>query len=259
MTLSQSLYSQLAQQNLISPYFELAMLGDDWPDEFRVPIRKHDSVTDDWFHPSSAALTPARLLYYKMHPEHRKTIQKRPETIASTFSPLLGTVFHEIIENKMVASGILKPENVEIAVIDKEIHGRGHLDFVFPNHPALNEDVVVDIKTAAPANFERMYYPYKNYVAQLNLYISWYGKMTNQDINTGVIFVVEMGRPFRTKEFRIEKDQALIDSIYKRWNYVRQCLALNTPPEEKCCEWDSKEMKECPVQQTCRETYREKQ
>jgi len=233
------------------------MLSDAWPDAFTIPIRQHDSETDDWFHPSSMALTPTRLLYYRMHPDFRKKREKRPETIASTFSPLLGTVFHEIIENKMVASGILNPENVEIPLVNEKVHGRGHLDFIFPNHPVVGKDVVVDIKTAAPANFERMYYPYKSYVAQVNLYLDWYSEKVNQDIDTGVLFVVEMGRPFRTKEFKVKKDPQLLSEIYARWEYVQQCIATNTPPSEKCCDWDSKEMSECPAQHLCRETYQE--
>lgn len=257
MALGLSMYQQLAEQNLISPYFEMAMLDDAWPSQINIPFRKHDSATDDWFHPSKHALMPERLLYYDVNPDHRKKRERRTETVPSIFSPLLGTVFHVIIEEKLASSGMVPEALIEIPLVNEEMHGRGHLDFVFPHHPAINEDVVVDIKTAAPANFERMYYPYKNYVAQLNLYMDWYGTMTNQKINTGVIFVIEMGRPFRTKEFKVKRDEELLAGIYGRWERVRQAISLGEPPTEKCCTWDSSEMYACSHKDSCRETYRE--
>lgn len=254
--LANSLYQQLAQQNLISPYFELAMLGDDWPSEFRVPIKQHDSHTDDWFHPSSHALMMERLLYFQVNPKTRILRKKRQQTVPDVMSPLLGTMLHHIVEEKLEASGMIPKENIEVALINERVHGRGHADFVFPNHPAIGEDVVVDIKTAAPANFERMYYPYRNYVAQLNLYMDWYGEMHHKKITTGVIFVIEMGRPFRTKEFKVKRDEELLASIYKRWETVRQHILMGFPPPEKCCEMDSDVMEKCPHAEACRETYR---
>jgi hypothetical protein len=256
MALGQSLYAQLAQQNLISPYFELAMLGDDWPSEFRVPIRKHDSHVDDWFHPSKHGLMPERLLYFDVNPATKILRKKRPETIPSIMSPLMGTMLHHIVEEKLEASGMIPKELIEVPLINEKVHSRGHADFIFPNHPAIHEDVVVDIKTAAPDNFERMYYPYKSYVAQLNLYMDFWGEQTNQKISTGVIFVVEMGRPFRTKEFKVKRDEQLLTDIYRRWNYVRQCIALGAPPVTKCCEWNSDVMAACPHADVCRESYR---
>lgn len=255
MALGSSLYAKLAEQNLISPYFELAMLGDDWPTEFRVPIKRHGSHVDDWFHPSKHALMPERLLYFDVNPKTKIQREKRPETIPSIMSPLMGTMLHHIVEEKLEASGMIPKEYIEVALVNEDVHCRGHADFIFPNHPAINEDVVVDIKTAAPANFDRMYYPYKNYVAQLNLYMDMFGKQTRQTIYTGVIFVVEMGRPFRTKEFKVKRDEELLEQIYKRWEYVRQCITLDTPPTVKCCDWNSDIMKMCPHEKVCRESW----
>lgn len=232
------------------------MLGDDWPDEFRVPIRKHESHVDDWFHPSKHGLMPERLLYFDVNPATKILRKKRPETIPSIMSPLLGTMLHHIVEEKLEASGMIPKSHIEIALVNEKLHGRGHLDFVFPNHPALNEDVVVDIKTAAPANFERLYYPYRNYIAQLNLYMDMYGEQTNQKINTGVLFFIEMGRPFRTKEFRVERDEELLADIYRRWENVRRHIALGTIPEVKCCDWNSATMGKCPHVNVCRESYK---
>lgn len=251
-----SLYQQLAQQNLISPYFELAMLDDDWPTEFRVPIRQHASQVDDYFHPSKHGLMPERLLYFDVNPATKILRKKRPDTIPSIMSPLMGTMLHHIVEEKLASSGTIPLDMIEVELINEDVHSRGFADFIFPNHPAVGEDVVVDIKTAAPANFERMYYPYRNYVAQLNLYIDFWNKKENKNCKTGVIFVVEMGRPFRTKEFRIERDDQLLAEIYHRWERVRQHIAMGYPPPEKCCEWNSDIMKECPHAETCRETYR---
>jgi CRISPR/Cas system-associated exonuclease Cas4 (RecB family) len=241
---------------LISPYFELAMLSNDWPSEFRVPIKEHSSHTDDWFHPSSHGLMPERLLYFQVNPATRVFRKERQQTIPDVMSPLLGTMLHHIVEEKLQASGMIAKEHIEVALVNERVHGRGQADFIFPNHPAINEDVVVDIKTSAPANFERMYYPYKNHVAQLNLYMDWYGEMVNKKITTGVIFVIEMGRPFRTKEFKIKRDEALLAGIYQRWETVRRHIAMGYPPPEKCCELNSDTMGKCPHADVCRETYR---
>jgi hypothetical protein len=248
---SNSFYDSLTQNNLVIPYVENAITAPQWPESFVIPIRDHDSVKDDYFHPSSHAVTPERLLYYLLHPEHRQHLAKRKESPMDILSPLLGTVFHVIIQQKLIAVGLITADDIEVPLTNEEHHGRGHMDFVFRNHPHTQEDVPVDIKTASPANFERMYQPSASYVAQLQLYMDWLPSPAEE----GVIFVIEMGRPFRMKEFRLTRDSSLLNSIYARWASVSSAITNDAPPQTKCCALNSPTMQKCPARAICLETY----
>jgi hypothetical protein len=246
-----SLYESLSAQNLVIPYVENALMSDKWPDQFEVPIKKHDSEGDDYFHPSSHAVLGARALYYFLHPDCRSRLAKRTFSSPDILAMMQGTVFHVIVQEKLKVVGLIEDKHIEVPLINKEVHGRGHMDFVFPHHPMTGKDLPVDIKTASPDSFARMFKPSASYEAQLQLYMDWLPTSASE----GVILVIEMGRPFRMKEFRIKRNEELLGEIYHRWNYVRECIKTNTIPTEKCCGLDSPTMERCGARHLCRETY----
>lgn len=253
-----NLYKTLSEKNIIIPYVQNAITSDKWPTEFRIPIRTHGSLEDDWFHPSIDSYPDARYLYYRLHPEEKKKL--RPEqrrSVENELSPLLGTVFHVVIQQKLKVTGFIGDEHIEVPLVNEEVHGKGHLDFVFPNHPIKGKDIVVDIKTASPESFDNLFAPRKQHIYQLQPYMDFYGKQTNQVIDEGVLFYIRMGRPFTMKEFRIDRNEEILTEIYTKWDYVRNCIALNTPPKAKChnCTKDSDIMERCPAKNPCLETW----
>lgn len=259
MSAVQNLFQTLMEKDIVVPYVQNAILSDKWPVEFRIPIKTHGSVEDDYFHPSIDSSSDARYLYYRLHPEERKTLtrQARKKSVENEFSPLMGTIFHVVIQEKLKITGLLKDEHIEVTVTDEEHHGTGHIDFIFPKHPLKGKDIVVDIKTSNPDAFSTMFRPYKSHIYQLQPYMDWYGKQTNQVIDEGVILVVEMGRPFRLKEFRVTRDENILNEVYSKWDFVRECISVNTPPPTKCtgCSLNNEKMNQCPAKNACLKTW----
>lgn len=74
--------------------------------------------------------------------------------------------------------------------------------------------------------------------------------MDNTGFDYGVLLVMESGWPYSFKEFRVPRNDKLLSEIYAKFDYVRSCIALNTPPKY-CCVLGSKEMDNCPARFSC--------
>ena len=74
--------------------------------------------------------------------------------------------------------------------------------------------------------------------------------LDNLGIETGVLMVLESGWPYQLKEFLVRKNQPLLDEIYAKFDYVRECIDRDSPPQH-CCAFDSPEMKKCPARGLC--------
>ncbi|AGV99905.1 HNH endonuclease [Mycobacterium phage DirtMonster] len=66
----------------------------------------------------------------------------------------------------------------------------------------------------------------------------------------GILLVVESGYPFRMREYRVPRNDQLLTQIFQKFDYVRECIALNKVPEY-CCMPQSKEMDACPARYQC--------
>ena len=60
--------------------------------------------------------------------------------------------------------------------------------------------------------------------------------MDKMNKESAVILVIEMGWPFAMKEFRIPKEQRILDEIYNKWEYVTECIKNKTPPSHEGCD-----------------------
>jgi hypothetical protein len=245
------LFQELSTGSLIAPYVELALRKEIVAESINIPFPDHASKRDFLFHPSSHCYPDERQLYYMLHPRHRGTLVSRKRAGMDYLSLMQGTIFHVIIQTKLKEDGWIKDEHIEISLNSEEHHGTGHLDFLFPNNPLAGKDIPVDIKTASPENYGRMFQPSWNYRAQLNVYMDWGGW------DEGVILVVEAGRPFRMKEFRIQRDELMLHSIYSKWNRVREYIDRNEVPPvcqigETTCKVGSTSYKNCPARQICK-------
>jgi len=249
-TFADSLFTALESNELVTPYLQNCLTDGNWPDEFRIPMKRHDSWDDDYFHPSSHCTASPRWLYYQMHPEHRKRRVWPRQSHVDVMSPLWGTVAHVIIQQKLKHSGLVSDEHIEIPLRNERCHGRGHLDLLFPNHPQKGKDIPVDIKSVNGQSFDRVSkkpYPYQ--ILQEMMYQDWMGA------DEGVILFVERDRPFRMREYRVRTDKELLRPVYEKWEYVRECLMLGTPPQKPCCGWNSGTMEGCNARVPCRKEY----
>jgi hypothetical protein len=69
-------------------------------------------------------------------------------------------------------------------------------------------------------------------------------------MDTGILLLVEAGWPYAMREFLVKRNDALLEEIYTKFAFVRECIERDTPPEY-CCNLDSDEMKKCPARFEC--------
>lgn len=66
----------------------------------------------------------------------------------------------------------------------------------------------------------------------------------------GILLVLESGYPYQMREYRVKRNDGLLKVIFDKFDYVRECIALNEPPDY-CCSPGSVEMDRCPARYSC--------
>lgn len=251
MVASGDLFEKLSTDSLVAPYVELSLRKEVAADQLIIPLPNHGSKTDFLFHPSSHCYGDMRQLYYLLHPDYRDCLVERKRAGMDYLSLIQGTIMHCVIQQKLKEDGWITDEHIEVPMFSAEHHGTGHLDVLFPNNPIAGKDIPVDIKTTSSENFGRMFSPSWSYRAQLNCYMDWGGW------DEGVILVIEAGRPFRMKEFRIYRDELILHQIYSKWKKVREYIERNEIPpvcavKDSVCVVGSQTYKNCSARQVCK-------
>lgn len=240
-----SILTSLADKDLLLPYFRNAMLAQQWPDNYQVTIDSspYYGHGDGMFHPSSHALMGARELYYRFHPEHRDKLLHEQRSVQSEMTLAMGSALHGIVQTQFQMAGLIKSEaDVEVEYTIVEHHARGRVDFLV-HHP---DGCVypVELKTQNSRGFDMQTQIKDTWDAQLSMGLHGTGYAT------GILLVLESGYPYRMKEFLVERNDRLLSDIFAKFDYVRECIATNTPPEH-CCPLDSITMKACPARYEC--------
>lgn len=99
---------------------------------------------------------------------------------------------------------------------------------------------VMDLKTQDPYLFSKCTEPYEAHKMQVNLYMEALG------ISRGLVVYIDKSandKNFPCKEFRVDKDQALLDSAYEKARAYWNALKTGEMPECTCPE---KKKKKCP-------------
>ena len=240
-----AILTSLADKDLLLPYFRNAMLAQQWPDNYQVTIDSspYYGHGDGMFHPSSHALMGARELYYRFHPEHRDKLLHEQRSVQSEMTLAMGSALHGIVQTQFQMAGLIKSEaDVEVEYTITEHHARGRVDFLV-HHP---DGCVypVELKTQNSRGFDMQTQIKDTWDAQLSMGLHGTGYAT------GILLVLESGYPYRMKEFLVERNDRLLSDIFAKFDYVRECIATNTPPEH-CCPLDSITMKACPARYEC--------
>lgn len=74
--------------------------------------------------------------------------------------------------------------------------------------------------------------------------------MDSKGFDYGILLVMESGFPYSFREFRVARNDSLLSEIYAKFDMVRSCIAMNTPPKY-CCSLGSKEMENCSSRFLC--------
>jgi hypothetical protein len=237
--------SSLADKDLLLPYFRNAVLSKKWPDSYTVTIDSspYYGHGDGMFHPSTHALMGARELYYRFHPDHRDKLLHEVRNVQAEMTLAMGSALHGIIQTQFQMAGLIRSEeDVEIEYVLDEHRVRGRADFRV-HHPDGNV-YICELKTQNSRGFDLQNEIKPSWDAQLSMALHALGQPT------GVLLVLESGYPYRMKEYRVNRNDALLSEIFDKFAYVRECIATNTPPEH-CCPLDSIAMKSCPARYEC--------
>lgn len=231
-----SLWRSLSEQQVIAPYVQSVMLNNEWPDVMNIDSpHRHDSHHDDYFHPSTHAIYGEKALYHMLHPQERLNLPRRSKEYGDVMTPLFGSIYHTVIQQKLIMAGLVKPEDVEVALINEERHWRGHADLIFQGH-------LVDIKSMNSRSFANIKKPYNSAIYQLHPYMDALG------LKESKVLVVEMGMPWGMKEFTVPFEQRILDEIYGKWERVRKAIENHEPPTG-CCHPDNNRY--CPIRSYC--------
>jgi hypothetical protein len=239
-----SIFRSLIDRDLLLPYFRNAMLGDNWPEHYIIKIDSspYYGLGDGYFHPSTHGQLDARQLYYMFHPDHRERMVFEPRQVQDEMTLAMGSALHGVVQTQFEQAGLLKPEDVEVEYIIKEHHVRGRIDMIV-DHPN-GDRIPVEFKTQN----SRAYDFQKDIkdIWDMQLSMALYG--TKQPY--GVLLVLESGYPYRMREYRVVRNDALLTDIFAKFDYVRESIAANRPPEH-CCAKGSAVMKKCPARYEC--------
>jgi hypothetical protein len=253
----ESIIGSLANQDLILPYFENAIISESWPDEYDIKVdsRPYYGKGDGYFHPSTHPLMGERQLYYMFHPDTAADmVWERPSLMREMWFAM-GSALHAVLQTQMQQCGLVPtcdPKqcwggvhvcgNVEREYVNDEHKVRGRIDWVV-NHP--NGSVIpVEFKTINSWGYKSTKEPKAEWLAQLNM------ALDNTGHDFGVLLMAERGGQFGMREFHVKRDQELIDSIYAKFDRVREAIAANEPPKY-CCAPNTKEMDACPARFEC--------
>lgn len=211
---------------ILVPHIDAYQSRGKFPPTWTITIENEKEV-DNHFHPSSDCFTDSEVLFR----EKKGQLMRRPISAALRRTFDCGHMWHRYIQNILVDMGFVSPENVE-RTIEYEIEtgygkaiGKGTADLVDVLIPG-NGYWLVDIKTM---NKEQFGAPDEDtmakYFAQVNCYGDWL------DADKMMILAVCKDSPHDFREFIVQKDRGLLDSIYERWTFAQYCIDNNVPPE----------------------------
>jgi hypothetical protein len=182
--------------------------------------------SDSFFHPSGDCFTPPQQLWR----EKKGISPKAPISSALRRTFDCGHMWHGYLQAMLVEMGLVAPEGVEkvITYNHDRFTARGTVDLLDVEIPDQGR-WLVDIKTMNKPEFMSgaSSATFKKWEAQVNCYMDW----THSD--KAMILAICKDSPHGMREYRIERNQNLLDEIYDRWGYVQEYLIQDKlPPED---------------------------
>lgn len=241
----EAILGRLANRDLILPFFEASMLSDKWPLSYQVRIDSspYYGAGDGYFHPSTHPMMGERELYYLFHPDFKHKMHFEPNSMQRQMAFAMGSALHGVLQTQMTMCKLITEADVEVEYVNHEHHVRGRIDWM-ATHPN-GSRLLVEMKTRGPWLFARQEAPEPSWVAQMQL------GMDSQDVDLGVLLMVESGYPYRMTEFQVKRDPGLLHDIYTKFDRVRAAIAANELPRYCCAPTDKKIIDKCPARHSC--------
>jgi len=195
------------------------------------------------FYPSVHCLMDRRRLYYEIHPDYRDLLPKDKFPMSSIWSMTMGTAAHAIIQTQLqIAGKIVSEDDIEVRLKNEERWCRGRLDWIFTQADGKRWPIELKTQNSRAFGFSKEIDP--KWECQLQVTMDGLG------YDEGVLLVMEMGHPWQMREFRVRRDEKLLNVIYEKWATVLEHVKLNVPPKH-CCERGSAEMDKCRAKSVC--------
>lgn len=246
-----NILKRLASKELVLPILENQMRADTWPDSYSIVVDSspYYGKNDGYFHPSTHPLMHARQLYYMFHPDTRDKVETEPFSMQREMTLAAGSALHAVLQTQMVMSGLTTPDDLEVEFVNHRHHVRGRADLIV-QHPT-EGPVLCEIKTRTGFRFDTTTVEdMPSWEIQTSLACDNLGQRYDTDFTYAILIMIETGFPFRMKELRIPRNDALLSEVYAKFDYVRESIEANIPPPY-CCELGSKEMKNCRSRHSC--------
>lgn len=233
--------------DLLTPHLEreLMVRGENaWPEEYAIRVVNKERVHDGNFHPSSHADAAELALFYEFSPEYRVVRDAPTSDLIMTFQ--VGSAYHALVQSMLIHFGFTTEDEVEVSFTNEKRRCSGTLDVRRLTLP--NGDVYpLEIKSAAFIPKEPPIYYQKQFQVYMDL-------GDDEPKEEGIMLFLQKTAPHRFKEFRIQRDEIMLQGIYRKWQRVLEAIEFNDPSmlEYPCHEVDSRAHQECPARFVCR-------
>lgn len=214
----------LAQGRVLVPYLERALTGFDEDWEFHYEPKHGDKA----WHPSGDCMPTASDLYLRATGQTTRSFGP-----TSNRAFMVGHFWHQWLQYIVLHKlQLCEPEAIERVAA----RAWGNTDYTWVRGSGdiaplvmANWRGIVDFKTMSAAHYKESGLParYANtYLCQINIYMDIFHE------ERALIVAIQKDSPHGLKEFSFVRDQPLIDSIYRKWKFVSECLRTGTPPTE---------------------------
>jgi len=239
--------SKLSRNESLTPYLEQAIVQANWPEEYAIKVHNKERVWDGYFHPSSDAANEELFLYYKFSEAGR--LKWEPFSPGSIMAMQIGSAIHALVESMLIHLEFTTPEFCEVPFINEKNWCSGTVDVQRVTlRDGSGETPPIEIKSCSvlPQKVS------KAHILQLQPYLDM---ACGEPQDYGIVLYIEKSYPHRLGEFRVERDQALLDSVYAKWSRVRDAIESKGPTTtmQNCCNPNTTIHYECPARFICRQ------
>lgn len=218
----------LAKKEILVPHINRYMNKANFPKKFEIDIRTHKEP-DDAFHPSSDCSPCALALYAG----RMGIAEKAPLTGTNHKAFFVGHFWHEILQ-QIICDGL---EYCEKSDIEKELRykeedgwwARGFADIARCEVPGRGS-YLIDFKTMNGFHFAK---PPKSLLAKWRTQVACYMAWDNR-VESAIIIGIQKDAPHDFQEFVFERDDTILEPIYRKWSAVAEAVKTGIPPVCEC-------------------------